>query len=83
MGNQSAQGVQAPFLNVLRRDKSPVTIFLISGIKLQGVIVGFDNYSILLKNNVTQLIFKHAISTVMPSRELSFFNDPAKTDEHT
>ncbi|MBF0155819.1 MAG: RNA chaperone Hfq [Magnetococcales bacterium] len=70
MGNPSGHNVQDPFLNTVRRDRVPVTIFLINGIKLQGVITAFDNYCLTLKNNVTQLVFKHAISTVMPSRNI-------------
>jgi host factor-I protein len=70
MTSQAGHNVQDPFLNTLRRDKVPVTIFLMNGIKLQGVITSFDNYCILLKNSVTQLVFKHAVSTVMPSRNI-------------
>ncbi|MBF0143417.1 MAG: RNA chaperone Hfq [Magnetococcales bacterium] len=70
MGNPSGHNVQDPFLNTVRRDRVPVTIFLINGIKLQGVITAFDNYCLTLKSNVTQLVFKHAISTVMPSRNI-------------
>lgn len=66
------QAVQDPFLNALRREKVPVTVFLVNGIKLQGVITAFDNYCLMLKNGVTQLVFKHAISTVMPSRTVRF-----------
>ncbi|MBF0587829.1 MAG: RNA chaperone Hfq [Magnetococcales bacterium] len=62
--------IQDPFLNTLRREKVPVTVFLMNGIKLQGVITSFDNYCLMLKNSVTQLVFKHAISTVMPSRNV-------------
>jgi host factor-I protein len=71
MANQSSQMIQDPFLNALRREKVPVTVFLVNGIKLQGVIASFDNYCLMLKNSVTQLVFKHAISTVMPSRDIA------------
>jgi host factor-I protein len=71
MANQSSQMIQDPFLNALRREKVPVTVFLVNGIKLQGVIASFDNYCLMLKNSVTQLVFKHAISTVMPSRDVA------------
>ncbi|MBF0422401.1 MAG: RNA chaperone Hfq [Magnetococcales bacterium] len=72
MPGQSIHSVQDPFLNTLRKEKVPVTVFLINGIKLQGVITSFDNYCLLLKNSVTQLVFKHAVSTVMPSRNIDF-----------
>lgn len=72
MVGQSIHSVQDPFLNTLRIQKVPVTVFLINGIKLQGVITSFDNYCLLLKNSVTQLVFKHAISTVMPSRNIDY-----------
>ncbi len=66
------QSLQDPFLNVLRREKVPVSIYLISGIKLQGQIESFDNFAILLKNTVSQMIYKHAISTIVPSRHVDF-----------
>lgn len=66
------QSLQDPFLNVLRREKVPVSIYLISGIKLQGQIESFDNFAILLKNTVSQMIYKHAISTIVPSRNIDF-----------
>ena len=69
------QSLQDPFLNVLRREKVPVSIYLISGIKLQGQIESFDNFSILLKNTVSQMIYKHAISTIVPSRNVEFGED--------
>ena len=75
MAGQTAHNIQDPFLNTLRKEKVPVTIFLVSGIKLQGVVGGFDNYCILLKNSVTQLVFKHAVSTVMPSRNINYHQD--------
>ena len=60
--------LQDPFLNVLRKEKIPVSIFLVNGIKLQGHVESFDQFVILLKNNVSQMVYKHAISTVVPSR---------------
>lgn len=72
MGGSVGRNIQDPFLNTLRREKVPVTIFLVNGVKLQGVVSSFDNYCVLLKNSVTQLVFKHAISTVMPSRNIQF-----------
>jgi host factor-I protein len=60
--------LQDPFLNVLRKERIPVSIYLISGIKLQGQIESFDQFVILLKNAVSQMVYKHAISTVVPAR---------------
>lgn len=62
------QTLQDPFLNTLRKDRIPVSIFLVNGIKLQGQIESFDQYVVLLKNTVSQMVYKHAISTVVPAR---------------
>ncbi len=62
--------LQEPFLNALRKEKVPVSIFLVNGIKLQGQIDSFDQFVVLLKNSVSQMIYKHAISTVVPSRNV-------------
>ena len=62
------QALQDPFLNALRKEKIPVSIFLVNGIKLQGQIESFDQFVVLLKNTVSQMVYKHAISTVVPSR---------------
>lgn len=62
------QSLQDPYLNVLRKERVPVSIFLVNGIKLQGQIESFDQFVILLKNTVSQMVYKHAISTVVPSR---------------
>ena len=59
--------LQDPFLNVLRKERIPVSIYLVSGIKLQGQIESFDQFVILLKNAVSQMVYKHAISTVVPA----------------
>ena len=67
--------LQEPFLNALRRDKVPVALYLMNGIKLQGTVESFDQFSILLKNSTTQLVYKHAISTVVPTREVAFDGD--------
>lgn len=64
------QSLQDPFLNALRRERIPVSIFLVNGIKLQGQIESFDQFVVLLKNNVSQMIYKHAISTVVPARNV-------------
>lgn len=60
--------LQDPFLNVLRKERIPVSIYLVSGIKLQGQVESFDQFVILLKNAVSQMVYKHAISTVVPAR---------------
>lgn len=69
MDTKPAQNIQDTFLNTVRKDKSPITIYLVSGVKLTGKIRSFDKYSVLLENNAQeQLIFKHAISTVVSGR---------------
>ncbi len=69
MDMKPAQNIQDTFLNTVRKDKSPITIYLVSGVKLTGKIRSFDKYSVLLENNAQeQLIFKHAISTVVSGR---------------
>lgn len=65
------QSLQDPFLNALRRERVPVSIYLVNGIKLQGHIESFDQFVILLKNMCNQMVYKHAISTVVPSRQIS------------
>ncbi len=62
------QTLQDPFLNTLRKEKVPVSIYLVNGIKLQGTIDSFDQFVVLLNNSVSQMVYKHAISTVVPSR---------------
>ena len=62
------QSLQDPFLNALRREKVPVSIYLVNGIKLHGQIDSFDQFVVLLRNSVNQMVYKHAISTVVPSR---------------
>lgn len=69
------QSLQDPFLNALRRERVPVSIYLVNGIKLQGQIESFDQFVILLKNTVSQMVYKHAISTVVPSRPVSHHNN--------
>jgi host factor-I protein len=64
------QTLQEPFLNALRREHVPVSIFLVNGIKLQGQIESFDQFVILLKNNVSQMVYKHAVSTIVPARNV-------------
>ena len=71
---QRGQSLQDPFLNALRKEQIPVSIFLVSGIRLQGQIESFDAFVILLRNTVNQLIYKSAISSVVPSRPLSWWS---------
>jgi host factor-I protein len=72
--------LQEPFLNALRKEKVPVSIFLVNGIKLQGQIDSFDQFVVLLKNSVNQMIYKHAISTVVPSRNVRIPQDDDGAD---
>jgi host factor-I protein len=69
------QSLQDPFLNALRRERVPVAIYLVNGIKLQGQVESFDNFVVLLKNSVSQMIYKHAISTVVPARNVRLGDD--------
>ena len=62
--------LQDPFLNVLRKERVPVSIYLVNGIKLQGQVESFDQFVLLLKNSVSQLVYKHAISTIVPARNV-------------
>jgi|TARA_B110000967_G_scaffold145786_1_gene149214 host factor-I protein len=64
------QMLQEPYLNALRKEHVPVSIFLVNGIKLQGQIESFDQFVVLLKNNVSQMVYKHAISTIVPARNV-------------
>ncbi|MGB1158294.1 MAG: RNA chaperone Hfq [Porticoccaceae bacterium] len=66
------QNIQDPFLNQLRKERVPVSVFLVNGIKLQGQIDSFDQFVVMLKNAVTQMVYKHAISTIVPSRSVNF-----------
>ena len=64
------QSLQDPFLNILRKEKVPVSIYLVNGIKLQGQVDSFDQFVVLLKNSVNQMVYKHAISTIVPARNI-------------
>ncbi|MEY2696010.1 MAG: hypothetical protein RL333_148 [Pseudomonadota bacterium] len=64
------QNLQDPFLNALRKEHVPVSIYLVNGIKLQGKVDSFDQYVIILKNAVSQMVYKHAISTIVPARQV-------------
>ncbi len=72
--------LQDPFLNTLRKEKIPVSIYLVNGIKLQGIVESFDQFVVLLKNTVSQMVYKHAISTVVPSRNVP---SPLDYSNHT
>ena len=80
MAAEKSQNVQDVFLNHVRKSKTPVTIFLVNGVKLQGIITWFDNFSVLLRRDGhTQLVYKHAISTVMPGAPIMLFDATAQT----
>jgi host factor-I protein len=75
---EKSQNVQDVFLNHVRKSKTPVTVFLVNGVKLQGIITWFDNFSVLLRRDGhTQLVYKHAISTVMPGAPIMLFDPQA------
>lgn len=75
MASERKHNLQDTFLNAVRKAKSPVTIFLVNGVKLQGVITWFDNFCVLLRrDNQSQLVYKHAISTVMPVQPIQLFD---------
>lgn len=74
------QSLQDPFLNALRRERVPVSIYLVNGIKLQGTIESFDQFVVLLRNTVSQMVYKHAISTVVPARNVRI-TPPGGDDE--
>ncbi len=80
MSNEKNQNVQDVFLNHIRKNKTPVTVFLVNGVKLQGIVTWFDNFSLLLRRDGhTQLVYKHAISTVMPATPIQLF-EPQKDE---
>lgn len=70
MANNKSQGLQDNYLNQLRKEKMPVVVYLTNGVRLKGVIKGFDNFVILLKEVSQQLIYKHAVSTIVPEKDL-------------
>ena len=75
MSDERSQNVQEIFLKSIRKEKIPVTVFLINGVKLQGIVTWFDNFSLLLKREAhVQLVYKHAISTIMPAEPVNFEN---------
>lgn len=81
MAAEKTQNLQDTFLNQVRKQKTPLTIFLVNGVKLQGVITWFDNFCVLLRRDgLSQLVYKHAISTVMPSQPIQLFDDESSSD---
>ena len=79
MSSEKSQNVQDVFLNYVRKNKTPVTVFLVNGVKLQGIITRFDNFSVLLRRDGhVQLVYKHAISTVMPATQIQLFEPDAE-----
>jgi len=75
------QNLQDNFLNTLRKEHTPVSIFLVNGIKLQGKIDSFDQYVIMLKNTISQMVYKHAISTIVPSKAIRILREDEASDE--
>ena len=73
--------LQDPYLNTLRKERIPVSIYLVSGIKLQGQIESFDEFVVLLRNSVSQMVYKHAISTVVPSRNVRIASPATQSEE--
>jgi host factor-I protein len=76
-----AQNLQDSFLNALRKEHTPVSIFLVNGIKLQGRVDSFDQYVVMLKNTVNQMVYKHAISTIVPSKNVTMHRESDASDE--
>lgn len=77
MPKHHSPSLQDPYLNTLRREKVVIAVYLINGIKLQGVIQAFDQFMILLKSKTTQLVYKHAISTIVPPETFSYYDNAA------
>tara|TARA_B100000989_G_C19191474_1_gene323764 strand:+ start:168 stop:416 length:249 start_codon:yes stop_codon:yes gene_type:complete len=74
--------VQEIFLNTIRRNKTPVTVFLVNGVKLQGIVTWFDNFSLLLRRDAhSQLVYKHAVSTIMPGQPVQLFEGDAANED--
>jgi host factor-I protein len=78
MSHDKKQNLQDVFLNSVRKTKTPLTIFLVNGVKLQGIVTWFDNFCVLLRRDgLSQLVYKHAISTIMPAAPVQLFDDEA------
>ena len=84
MAQDKGQNLQEIFLNSIRKDHAPVTVFLVNGVKLQGIVTWFDNFSLLLKRDQhVQLVYKHAISTIMPTNPISLQDDDQEIEQTT
>jgi host factor-I protein len=82
MPTEKKQNLQDTFLNAVRRSKTPLTIFLVNGVKLQGVVSWFDSFCVLLRRDgQAQLVYKHAISTIMPAQPVQLYEPPVEEDE--
>ncbi len=82
MTAEKKQNLQDTFLNSVRRSKTPLTIFLVNGVKLQGVVTWFDNFCVLLRRDgQSQLVYKHAISTIMPAQPVQLYEPPVESDD--
>ena len=77
MPQQRGAALQDPFLNILRKERIPVSVYLVNGIKLQGQIESFDSFVVLLRNSISQMIYKHAISTIVPTRAVRIPYEPS------
>ncbi len=81
MSAEKAQNLQDTFLNHIRKNKSPVTVFLVNGVKLQGIVTWFDNFCILLRRDGhSQLVYKHAVSTVMPVAPVQLYDEKREVE---
>ncbi|UJF24901.1 RNA chaperone Hfq [Suttonella sp. R2A3] len=78
-----SQSLQDPYLNALRKERVPVSVYLVNGIKLQGQIESFDAFVVLLRNNISQMVYKHAISTIVPSRNVSIGGASDEEEDHS
>ena len=76
------QSLQEPFLNALRKERVPVSIYLVNGIKLQGQVESFDQFAVMLRNTVSQMVYKHAISTIVPARAIRWANNHDEDDNN-
>ena len=85
MPQQRGAALQDPFLNILRKERIPVSVYLVNGIKLQGQIESFDSFVVLLRNSISQMIYKHAISTIVPARavRIPYDSSPSSDQEES
>ena len=85
MPQQRGAALQDPFLNILRKERIPVSVYLVNGIKLQGQIESFDSFVVLLRNSISQMVYKHAISTIVPARavRIPYDSSPSSDQEES